>query len=73
VRGRGTVELRSVGTPRRRRARRATKPANRDIEGEIQARRKALADLMHSKVLGQGDLLRAFKLITEYPAHRAIA
>jgi diguanylate cyclase (GGDEF)-like protein/PAS domain S-box-containing protein len=40
----------------------------RDIEGEIHARRKALADLMHSKVLGQGDLLRAFKLITETAA-----
>jgi GAF domain-containing protein len=40
----------------------------RDIEGEIYARRRALADLMHSKVLGQGDVIRAFKLITETAA-----
>ena len=40
----------------------------RDIEGEIYARRRALADLMHSKVLGQGDVSRAFKLITETAA-----
>ena len=37
----------------------------RDIEGEIHARRKALADLMHSQVLGQGDVSQAFKQITE--------
>jgi diguanylate cyclase (GGDEF)-like protein/PAS domain S-box-containing protein len=36
-----------------------------DIEGEISARRKALTDLMHSKVLGQGDICRAFNQITE--------
>jgi diguanylate cyclase (GGDEF)-like protein/PAS domain S-box-containing protein len=40
----------------------------RDIEGEIYARRKALADLMHSKVLGQGDVTRALNLITETAA-----
>jgi len=37
----------------------------RDIEGEIHARRKALADLMHSQVLGQNDVAQAFKQITE--------
>jgi diguanylate cyclase (GGDEF)-like protein/PAS domain S-box-containing protein len=40
----------------------------RDIEGEIYARRRALADLMHSKVLGQGDVTRALNLITETAA-----
>ena len=43
----------------------------RDIEGEIYARRKALADLMHSQVLGQGDVSRAFKQITETAARGA--
>src|SRR5215831_9926934 len=62
------VQLRSAAAARRARARRAAKPARRDIEGEIYARRKALADLMHSKVLGQGDVIRAFKLITETAA-----
>jgi diguanylate cyclase (GGDEF)-like protein/PAS domain S-box-containing protein len=52
----------------RARAPRATKAARRDIEGEIYAHRRALADLMHSKVLGQGDVLGAFKLITETAA-----
>jgi GAF domain-containing protein len=46
----------------------AAKSVRRDIEGEIHARRKALADLMHSKVLGQGDVTRAFKQITETAA-----
>jgi diguanylate cyclase (GGDEF)-like protein/PAS domain S-box-containing protein len=41
----------------------------RDIEGEIHARRRALADLMHSKALGQGDITRAFKQITETAAN----
>jgi diguanylate cyclase (GGDEF)-like protein/PAS domain S-box-containing protein len=50
------------------RARRAGKPVRRDIEGEISAHRRALADLMHSKVMGQGDVLGAFKLITETAA-----
>jgi diguanylate cyclase (GGDEF)-like protein/PAS domain S-box-containing protein len=40
----------------------------RDIEGEISARRRTLADLMHSKVLGQGDVSRALNLITETAA-----
>jgi diguanylate cyclase (GGDEF)-like protein/PAS domain S-box-containing protein len=40
----------------------------RDVEGEIYARRRALADLMHSKVLGQGDAIGAFKLIAETAA-----
>jgi diguanylate cyclase (GGDEF)-like protein/PAS domain S-box-containing protein len=39
-----------------------------DIEGEIYARRKALADLMHSKVLGQADVTQAFRQITETAA-----
>jgi len=46
-------------------ARRATRPARPDIHDEIAARRKALADLMHSKVLGQGDVSRGFNQITE--------
>lgn len=53
---------------KRKRARPAAKPARRDIEGEIYARRRALADLMHSKVLGQGDVTRALRLITETAA-----
>ena len=36
-----------------------------DIEGAIYARRKALADLMHSQALGQGDIRRAVRQITE--------
>jgi diguanylate cyclase (GGDEF)-like protein/PAS domain S-box-containing protein len=44
------------------------RPEPRDIEGEIYARRKALADLMHSQVLGQGDVARAFAQITETAA-----
>jgi diguanylate cyclase (GGDEF)-like protein/PAS domain S-box-containing protein len=43
-------------------------PDRRDIEEEIYARRKALADLMHSKVLGQADVSQAFKQITETAA-----
>jgi PAS domain S-box-containing protein len=43
----------------------APRRETRDIEGEIRARRKALADLMHSQVLGQGDIVRAVKQITE--------
>src|SRR4029078_11013721 len=39
-------------------------PDRRDIEEEIYARRKALADLMHSKVLGQADVSQAFRQIT---------
>ena len=46
----------------------AAKPEPRDIESEIYARRKALADLMHSQVLGQGDVARAFAQITETAA-----
>ncbi len=49
----------------KRRSRPVPKRARRDIEGEIHARRKALADLMHSQVLGQGDVNQAFKQITE--------
>jgi diguanylate cyclase (GGDEF)-like protein/PAS domain S-box-containing protein len=40
----------------------------RDIESEIHERRKALADLMHSQVLGQADVTRAFNQITETAA-----
>jgi diguanylate cyclase (GGDEF)-like protein/PAS domain S-box-containing protein len=46
----------------------STRPALQDIEGEISARRKALADLMHSQVLGQADVSRAFAQITETAA-----
>jgi diguanylate cyclase (GGDEF)-like protein/PAS domain S-box-containing protein len=49
----------------KRRSRPAEKRARRDIEGEISARRKALTDLMHSQVLGQSDVYRAFNQITE--------
>jgi len=49
----------------KRRAQSPGKRARRDIEGEIHARRKALADLMHSQVLGQADVSRAFNQITE--------
>ena len=35
------------------------KPA-RDLEGELSAHRKALADLMRSQALGVGDVSRAF-------------
>jgi len=65
---RPTVARRSRAATKRTRARPAAKPVRRDIEGEIYARRRALADLMHSKVLGQGDVSRAFKLITETAA-----
>jgi len=51
--------------PAPQRALPADKREHRDIEGEIYARRKALADLMHSQVLGQGDVARAFAQITE--------
>jgi diguanylate cyclase (GGDEF)-like protein/PAS domain S-box-containing protein len=37
----------------------------RHVEAEISARRKALTDLMHSQVLGQGDICQAFNQITE--------
>jgi diguanylate cyclase (GGDEF)-like protein/PAS domain S-box-containing protein len=53
---------------KRERARPTGRPARRDIEGEIYARRRALADLMHSKVLGQGDVSRALEQITETAA-----
>ena len=43
------------------------KPA-RDLEGELSAHRKALADLMRSPALGEGDVSRAFKQITETAA-----
>jgi len=39
--------------------------ARRDIEGALYARRKALADLMRSPVLGQGDIDAAVRQITE--------
>jgi diguanylate cyclase (GGDEF)-like protein/PAS domain S-box-containing protein len=39
------------------------------IEDVLYARRKALADLMHSPAVGQGDILRAFQQITETAAH----
>lgn len=41
----------------------------RDIEDAIYARRKALADLMHSQALGQGDITHALRQITETAAH----
>src|SRR6478736_3152360 len=76
VRTQGIVKRRSRPAAKRARARSAPKTARattapaarRDIEGEIYARRKALADLMHSKVLGQADVSQAFKQITETAA-----
>ncbi len=84
MRTQGIVKRRSRPAAKRGRARTAAKTARasaakttnaaatnadrRDIEGEIYARRKALADLMHSKVLGQGDVNQAFKQITETAA-----
>jgi diguanylate cyclase (GGDEF)-like protein/PAS domain S-box-containing protein len=50
------------------RARLPAKRARRDIEGALHARRKALADLMRSPVLGQGDIDAALKQITETAA-----
>jgi len=46
----------------------ASKVPTRDIEEAIYARRKALADLMHSQTLGQGDIRRAVNQITETAA-----
>jgi diguanylate cyclase (GGDEF)-like protein/PAS domain S-box-containing protein len=74
---RGIVKRSPRPAARRARARPAAKPAKTaktakaalgDMEGEISARRKALADLMHSQVLGQADVSRAFKQITETAA-----
>src|SRR5262245_66034179 len=52
------------------RARPADKRAHRGIEREIYARRKALAGLMHSQVLGQGDVAGAFGRGTETASGR---
>ena len=68
MRIRSIMDLRSAGAATDAGARPAAKSVRRDIEGEIYAHRKALADLMHSKVLGQGDVTSAFKLITETAA-----
>jgi diguanylate cyclase (GGDEF)-like protein/PAS domain S-box-containing protein len=68
VRTRETVERRIRAAATRARPRPAARPSRRDIEGEIFARRRALADLMHSKVLGQGDVTRALNQITETAA-----
>jgi diguanylate cyclase (GGDEF)-like protein/PAS domain S-box-containing protein len=65
VRTRAIVKRRSRAAAKRARARPAARPRRRDIEGEISARRKALADLMHSQVLGQGDVASAFRQITQ--------
>ena len=46
----------------------AGKRASRDIEGALNARRRALADLMHSQALGQGDIRAAVRQITETAA-----
>jgi diguanylate cyclase (GGDEF)-like protein/PAS domain S-box-containing protein len=56
------VKKRGTNKGRRRPVARRTP---RDIEGEIHAGRKALADLMHSHVLGEGDIRNAVKQITE--------
>jgi diguanylate cyclase (GGDEF)-like protein/PAS domain S-box-containing protein len=54
--------------PGQKGGRRATRPAPADAEVDISAYRKALTDLMHSQVLGQGDIQRAFTQITETAA-----
>jgi diguanylate cyclase (GGDEF)-like protein/PAS domain S-box-containing protein len=56
------VRKRVVVKPRSRTVAKRGRP---DIEGEIHARRKALADLTHSPALGQADVTRAFNQITE--------
>jgi diguanylate cyclase (GGDEF)-like protein/PAS domain S-box-containing protein len=65
VRTPGIVKRRPRPAGKRATAPALLKRARRDIEGEINAGRKALADLMHSQVLGQGDVRRAFNQITE--------
>jgi len=62
------VKARARPVAKRARVRPAGKRTPRDIESEIHARRRALADLMHSKVLGQADVMRAFNQITETAA-----
>lgn len=73
MRNRGIVKRRARPVGKRVRVRPARKRARRevalDIESQIHERRKALADLMHSKVLGQGDVERAFRQITETATH----
>jgi diguanylate cyclase (GGDEF)-like protein/PAS domain S-box-containing protein len=67
---RATAPRRPRAAAKRTRARPVATAARRDIdiEVEISARRRALADLMHSQVLGQGDVTRALRLITETAA-----
>jgi diguanylate cyclase (GGDEF)-like protein/PAS domain S-box-containing protein len=69
VRNRGIVKRRARPVAKRAQARPSAKRAGQDLEGEIQERRKALADLMHSQVLGQADISRAFNQITETASH----
>jgi diguanylate cyclase (GGDEF)-like protein/PAS domain S-box-containing protein len=68
LRTRAIVDLRSAAAATHAGAHPAAKSGRRDFEAEIYAHRRALADLMHSKVLGQGDVIGAFKLITETAA-----
>jgi hypothetical protein len=68
VRTRRVVERRPRAAAKRAGAGRAAKPSPRELEDELHVRRKALADLMHSEVLGQGDVARAFRQITETAA-----
>jgi len=68
VRNRGIVKRRARPVAKRAGARPSREAARRDIESEIHERRRALADLMHSKVLGQADVSRAFAQITETAA-----
>jgi len=72
VRNRGIVKRRARPVAKRARARSAGgrgRARSDEIEREIQERRKALTDLMHSQVLGQADVTRAFNQITETAAH----
>jgi diguanylate cyclase (GGDEF)-like protein/PAS domain S-box-containing protein len=58
----------SLSTGGIERTRLPAKRARRDIEGALYARRKALADLMRSPALGQGDIDAAVQQITETAA-----
>src|SRR6266446_8966297 len=47
----------------------STKRTPQDIVAAVYARRKALADLMHSRALSAGDIADAVRQITETAAH----
>jgi diguanylate cyclase (GGDEF)-like protein/PAS domain S-box-containing protein len=59
------VKGRSGTAPHRAQARKVAKRARGSFEADTTAGRRALTELMHSQVLGQGDAFQAFKQITE--------